>query len=94
MGEEKSKTEWDENYISKHYDSVEDGLALFIDDPLIYEPGKGSEYSSVAYSLVSRILEESSGKDYITIMTSICQDLGMENTRVDLNEPIILNRGR
>ena len=63
MGDDKSKLnkEWDENYIKEHYDTVKEGLDLFQDDPLIYEPGKGSEYSSLAYSLVSHLIEQASG---------------------------------
>lgn len=61
MGDEKSKKEWNENYIKEHYNTVKEGLALFQEDPLIYEPGKGSEYSSLAYSLVSHLIEETSG---------------------------------
>ena len=94
MGDEKSKKEWNENFIMEHYDTVKDGLVLFQEDPLIYEPGKGSEYSSLAYSLVSQLIEEVSGQDYVTFMKAVCQDLGLDNTCVDLNDPIISNRGR
>jgi len=91
---EKAETNWNENYIKKHFKNVKDGLTLFERDPLIYEPGTDYEYSSLAYSLVSRIIEETSDKDYITYMRMICRQLGLENTCVDLNSPIISNRGR
>lgn len=94
MGDEKSKKEWDENYIKEHYNTVKEGLALFQEDPLIYEPGKGSEYSSLGYSLVSQLIEEASGQDYIAFMRSVCDELRLDNTCVDLNDPIISNRGR
>ena len=84
----------DENYIQTNYKSVESGLSLFQDDPLIYKPGSDYEYSSLAYSLVSRIIEEASGKDYITYMEKICNDLSMHHTKVDLNDPVIYKRAR
>lgn len=81
-----------ENYFMKHYDTVEAGLELFQDDPLIYKPGTDYEYSSLAYSLVSRAIEEASGIDYVKYMKKICKDIGMGATRVDLNNTITLNR--
>uniref|UniRef100_A0A7M6DQF5 Beta-lactamase-related domain-containing protein n=1 Tax=Clytia hemisphaerica TaxID=252671 RepID=A0A7M6DQF5_9CNID len=89
-----ANTKWDENLIMRHSKSVQDGLELFINDPLIYQPGTDYEYSSLAYSLVSRIIEETSGQDYVTYMKDVCRRLGMKNTCVDLNNPIIPNRGR
>lgn len=94
FGELPTKKTWNENYSMKHYKKVQDGLALFQDDPLIYKPGTDFEYSSLAYSLVSRIIEESSGKDYITYMRGVRNDLGMVNTFVDLNNLIVLNRSK
>ena len=91
---EDAQAKWNENYVKKHFQNVKDGLVLFENDPLIFKPGTDYEYSSLAYSLVSRIIEETSGKDYVTYMMEICQKLGLENTRVDLNNPIILNRAR
>ena len=81
-----------ENYIKEHYNTVEDGLALFQDDPLIYQPGYDYEYSSLAYSLVSRSIETVSGKDYPKYMKKVCRDMGMLSTSVDLNDPITFNR--
>ena len=91
---EEASTKWDENHIMRHYKNVKDGLELFINDPLIYQPGTDYEYSSLAYSLVSRIIEEASGQDYVTYMKDVCRRLGMKKTCVDLNNPIISNRGR
>lgn len=73
---------------------MEEGLNLFRDDPLIYKPGTDYEYSSLAYSLISRMIETCSGKDYINYMNKLCTDLGMRSTKVDLNDPIISQRAR
>ena len=81
-----------ENFIKDHYKTVEEGLALFQDDPLIYRPGEDYEYSSLAYSVVSHVIELVSGKDYPSYMKKVCKDLGMRLTKVDLNDPITYNR--
>jgi len=85
-------TNSNENYIKEHYKTIEEGLQLFQDDPLIYKPGADYEYSSLAYSLISRTIEEVSGKDYPVYMKKLCKDIGMHSTRVDLNDPIMFKR--
>lgn len=90
----KNNKTWDENYRMTHYKTIKDGLTMFLDDPLIYKPGTNYEYSSLAYSLVSRIIEERSGKSYVAYMNQVCGELGMPNTFVDLNNPIVLNRSK
>jgi len=84
----------DENFIKEHYNTVEDGLKLFQNDPLVYKPDTDYLYSSLAYSVVSRIIEKVTGQQYVDYMKKICTGLGLENTCVDLNDPIIINRAR
>jgi len=79
---------------TEHYNTVEDGLKLFQSDPLIYKPDTDYLYSSLAYSVVSRIIEKVTGQQYVDYMKKICTGLGLENTCVDLNDPIIINRAR
>ena len=81
-----------ENFIKDHYKTVEEGLSLFLDDPLIFKPGEDYEYSSLAYSVISHVIELVSGKDYPSYMKKICNDIGMRVTRVDMNDPITYNR--
>lgn len=84
----------DEMYNKNYYEKVADGLTLFENDPLIFKPGTDYEYSSIAYTLVSCIVEKASKVDYVKYMKSICDELGMDNTMVDLNDPLIYHRAR
>lgn len=43
------------------YNSTEEALSVFKDDPLLFEPGTRSSYSTHAFTLVSRVLEGASG---------------------------------
>lgn len=90
----KTKTKWNEFYYRKHFDTMQDGLVLFKQDPLIYEPGKGFEYSSLTYSLVGRIIEIASGQKFGDCIKDICNRLCMKNTFVEDNDQIVNNRAR
>lgn len=85
---------FDENYIKAHYKDVESGLSLFINDPLIFPPNTDYEYSSLAYSLISRIIEKVSGQSYVNYMGKILTELDMCSTVVDLNDPLIFGRAK
>ena len=50
------------------YSSTESALPLFRDDPLLYEPGTQSSYSTHAFTLVARINEGASGESFETYM--------------------------
>lgn len=84
----------DEMYSKDHYETVNDGLALFECDPLLFKPGTDLEYSSFAYTLVSCIVEKVSKVSFVEYMKTLCGDLEMDNTMTDLNEPLIYHRAR
>jgi CubicO group peptidase (beta-lactamase class C family) len=67
---------------------------LFQNDPLIYKPGTDREYSSLAFSLLCRILEKVTETDFCTLMKETCSDIGMFSTVLDVNDAIIHNRAR
>ena len=46
----------DEFLGSRHYETVLDGLEIFRDDPLLFEPGTQFSYSSYGYNLLSAVL--------------------------------------
>ena len=83
-----------ENYTKDNYKCVDDGLVLFKDDPLIFKPGSEYEYTSLGYSLISRIVEQVSGENFVDYMENICRDIGLYETKMELNDPIIYNRAR
>lgn len=51
-----------------HYDSVRDGLEMFEDDPLLFEPGTRFSYSSHGFNLLSAALEAAGDDDYLSLM--------------------------
>ena len=70
--------------IQRHYRDRTSILALFIDDPLVAEPGTGVNYSSFGYSLASLVMEAATGQGFLALvaeeiaepfaLTSLCAD--------------------
>lgn len=85
----------DEFLMSEHFDNVSQGLKIFEEDTLLFQPGEKYSYSSYGYNLISAVIEGASGMDYLTFMQSnVLSKLGLENTVPDLIYDIIPNRGR
>lgn len=76
-----------------HYDDVLDSLHLFANDPLLFEPGQGFEYSSYGYNLISAAIQEASGMKFLEYMRSeVWGPLNLLNTVADHSDYIIENR--
>ncbi len=61
--------------------SIAEGLQVFQDDPLEFEPGKGYLYNSFDWVLLSRVMEVVSGipfRDYVS--REVLEPLGMAHT--------------
>ncbi len=73
-----------EMFNRERYASVTDALEIFADDPLLYEPSTGFQYSTHGYTLLSAALEGASGQPFLTFMDqSVFAPLGMEHTGPD-----------
>lgn len=82
-----------DNFITKHYENVVDALEVFADDPLIAVPGERYSYSSHGYNLLSAVLQEASGIEFITLMRSqVWSPLNLIDTVADHTDYIIENR--
>lgn len=82
-----------EVYSRQHYDSVHDSLALFQDDPLLFEPGTRYEYSSFGWNLIGAAIEGASGTDFGTFMHDhVFEPLDMTHTLLDDSTQTIPNR--
>ena len=81
-------------YLSaKRYHTVREGLEIFMDDPLKFEPGTDYWYSSYGFNLVSAIIEGASGQDFLSFMhENVFDPLGMTTTVEDLTDSIIADR--
>ena len=87
-------TKFDEFYLNKKFDSVTESLEIFKNDPLLHEPGSKFHYTTHGFTLLSAVVESATGEKFETHMKSIFKDLGLNNTHLDENEPIIYNRSR
>ncbi len=80
---------------TKYYPNVSEGLDIFQNDSLIYQPGTQYRYSSYGFNLVSAVIEGAARVDFLTYMQlNVFDRLGMRNTVPDIVTKVIENRGR
>ena len=85
----------DEFLSTKYYANVSQGLDIFQNDSLNYEPGTKYAYSSYGYNLISAVIEGAAEMDYLTYMQlNVFDKLAMHNTVPDINSQVIPYRGR
>lgn len=81
--------------ISRHYESVAEGLKIFADDPLVSPPGKEFHYSSYGFNLLSAAMESAAGENFLTYMHSnVFVPLGLRHTVADQTAELIEQRAR
>jgi serine beta-lactamase-like protein LACTB, mitochondrial len=84
-----------EFYIQKHFNTVQEGLTIFKDDPLVDPPGVKFHYSSYGYNLLSAAIESACGKDFLACIRDLeFAPLGLNNTVADQPAEIISQRSR
>lgn len=80
---------------TRHYRTVTDGLDMFKDDPLAFEPGTAFLYSSYGYNLLGAAIEGASGTSYLEyVRKNVFEPAGMERAQADDVFAIIPNRAR
>lgn len=73
--------------------TIDETVDRFKDQPLVFEPGQGFQYSGVGYFILAQIIERVSGASYEAFLRrSIFEPIGMQDTGVDQLEAIIPNR--
>ncbi len=71
----------DEFLSSKHYEGVLEGLEIFADDSLLFDPGSRFSYSSYGWNLVSAVVQGAAGEPFLTFMRrEVFAPLGMRHT--------------
>jgi CubicO group peptidase (beta-lactamase class C family) len=76
-----------------HYSTVKEGLVIFINDPLKFEPGSKFSYSSYGWNLISAAMEVASGKEFLSFMqNNVFLPAGMKSTLPDDASKEITNR--
>lgn len=82
-----------ENFSTRRYPTVDSGLEIFAEDSLLFEPGTDYSYSSYGWNLLSAVVEEASGQDFLTYMRDeVFEPLGMRHTVPDHTDSIIPHR--
>ncbi len=73
-----------EQFSSRQYASVGEALEIFRDDPLLFEPGAGFQYSTHGFTLLSAVLQKAANKDFLDLVNeTIWRPQGMKDTRPD-----------
>ena len=79
--------------IDENYDSVDEGLAIFAEDSLLFEPGARFQYSSYGWNLVSAVVEGAAGQAFLPFMReSVFRPLGLRHTVADHTDSLITYR--
>lgn len=86
----------DEEFNStKFYPTIVDGLSMFKDDPLLFEPGTRYGYTTFGYSVLGCAVEGASGQMFADfVRKNVVEPAGMERMRVDSVTELIPNRAQ
>jgi CubicO group peptidase (beta-lactamase class C family) len=85
----------DEFALNRRFTSVTEGLSIFEDDSLLFEPGTRYSYSSYGWNLVSAVVEGASGEPFLAYMSRhVFQPLGLTHTAPDRTDSLIPDRTR
>ena len=75
--------------------SLEEGIKVFKDDPLLFKPGAHYFYSSYAVNLLQGVVEKASGMGFEDYMRKhVWEPTGMFNSAFDRPEQIVPRRAR
>lgn len=86
--------EFPEVFNNKKFSTTEEALEMFKNDPLLFEPGTKYHYTTHGWTLISAAVENASKEPFASHLRRLLKTLGMNNTVLDQNEPIIYNRSR
>ena len=79
----------------EHYETVRQGLSIFENDPLLFEPGTKFSYSSYGWNLLSAVLEGAGGEPFLAQMEKrVFEPAGMTHTSADDPQHIVPDRAR
>lgn len=80
----------DENTSSRRYATVLEGLTIFQDDTLLFEPGTQYSYSSYGWNLLSAVVEGAAGEEFLSVMRrAVWEPLGMTSIVAEHTDSII-----
>jgi len=83
----------DEGPLGEHCEETTEGLQLFADRPLLFEPGTRYRFSSFGWVLMSAAVEAAADEPFLRFMRErVFDPLGMNDTRPDSADEQIPNR--
>lgn len=83
----------DEFLMNKRFETVQEGVEIFDEDTLLFEPGTDYRYSSYGWNLISAVLEGASDTTFLSYMNSeVFESLGMNETEAEYTDSLITNR--
>jgi serine beta-lactamase-like protein LACTB len=78
-----------------HFASITAGLAIFKDDPLLFEPGTRYAYSSYGWNVIAAVIEGASRQEFLTfVQQHVLDRLGLRAIGPDHVRAIVPNRTR
>jgi CubicO group peptidase (beta-lactamase class C family) len=85
----------DEFLNQRPYATVAEGLTIFRDDSLLFEPGTRYAYSSYGYNLIAAVIEGASGLPYLRVMRErVFGPAGLRHTVAEHPDSLIPYRAR
>lgn len=83
-----------EEFLSaRRYDTVAEGLEIFADDSLLFEPGTRYSYSSYGWNLVSAVIESAAEEPFLDVMRrTVFEPLGLAHTVPDFTDSLVAYR--
>jgi len=83
-----------EEFLStRRYDTVAEGLEIFADDSLLFEPGTRYSYSSYGWNLISAVIESAAGEPFLEVMRrTVFEALDLAHTVADFTDSLVAYR--
>lgn len=92
--EEENEFDLQEYHIKEEFDTIQEALELFQNDELFFKPGSDFLYTTHGWTVVSGVVEGAAKKPFTRVISRLFYDMGLHNTYLDKNSPIIYDRAR
>lgn len=83
----------DEFLMNKRFETVKEGIEIFADDTLLFEPGTDYSYSSYGWNLISGVIEGAADTTFLAYMKDeVIEPMGMDQTEAEYTDSLVYNR--